>query len=919
MPQGQVTSVPVDGLTTRQRRNRPLLVVHTGEMKGKSTAAFGLALRGWSQGWSIGVFQFVKSAKWKVGEEAAFRALGRVHAETGEGGPVEWHKMGEGWSWARKAGTEADHAAQAAEGWAEIRRRIEAQTHEMYVLDEFTYPMKWGWVDVARGRRRARPPRRPPARDHDRPGRGARAGGRRRPRHGDHQDQASDGRRARRASGASSGDESAMEYTRLGATGLSGVADLPRHDELRLVRVAGVGARPRRVPPARPQRRRRRGDLLRHRRHVLARRVSEEVTGTLLREFFAAPRRLRARDQGVQPHVGRPERPGPVPQAHPGLASTPRCGGWAPTTSTSTRSTAGTRTRRSRRRWRRCTTSCGPGKARYIGASSMYAWQFAKAQHVADLGGWTRFVCMQDHYNLLYREEEREMHPLCLDQGVGVIPWSPLARGRLARRPAGGAAPPAARHRHDRRPRCTPTPTTRSCTRSRTSPRPAGCAPAQVALAWVLHREAVHARRSSGRRSRATSRTRSRRVDVELDDDEIAALEAPYVPHPVLGPRVTRRRALVVARARLRVERQDDGGHRAHGRAAPPRHRRGAVQGRPGLHRPRLPHARRGPARAQPRPGAGRGRPDRPAGPARRGRGGGRGRRGRDGAVRRAAGRRRTGRRRRSPGCSGRRSCWSSTPAGSRAASPRCCTASVPSTPRSALAGVVLNRVGQPAARGGAARGRAEVGLPVLGALPRRDALAVPSRHLGLVTAAEHGAAATRGGGRDGRAGGRARRPRRGDGAGPPAAAGPAWPPEVVTTRPTADGSARGRRRARAARRSAGARAAGGRGRSAGPAFTFGYAEHVELLAAAGAEVVVVDPLRDEALPPGHGRARAARRLPRGARRGARGQRRHCAPRCAALAASGAPVHAECGGLLYLCADPRRRADVRGAARRARR
>ena len=148
MPQGQVTSVPVDGLTTRQRRNRPLLVVHTGAMKGKSTAAFGLALRGWNQGWSIGVFQFVKSAKWKVGEEAAFRALGRLHAETGEGGPVEWHKMGEGWSWARKAGTEADHAAQAAEGWAEIRRRIEAQTHQMYVLDEFTYPMKWGWVDV---------------------------------------------------------------------------------------------------------------------------------------------------------------------------------------------------------------------------------------------------------------------------------------------------------------------------------------------------------------------------------------------------------------------------------------------------------------------------------------------------------------------------------------------------------------------------------------------------------------------------------------------------------------------------------------------------------------------------------------------------------------------------------------------------
>ena len=111
MPQGQVTTTPDDGLTTRQRRNRPLVVVHTGEMKGKSTAAFGLALRGWNQGWSIAVFQFVKSAKWKVGEEEAFRALGRVHEEHGTGGPVEWHKMGQGWSWARKQGSEQDHAA----------------------------------------------------------------------------------------------------------------------------------------------------------------------------------------------------------------------------------------------------------------------------------------------------------------------------------------------------------------------------------------------------------------------------------------------------------------------------------------------------------------------------------------------------------------------------------------------------------------------------------------------------------------------------------------------------------------------------------------------------------------------------------------------------------------------------------------
>src|SRR5512142_3240989 len=148
MPQGKPTEVPDDGLTTRQRRSRPLVIVHTGEMKGKSTAAFGLALRGWNQGWPIGVFQFVKSAKWKVGEEAALRALGRVHAETGEGGPVTWHRMGEGWSWIQRAGTEGDHAADAREGWEQIKRDLATETYGLYVLDEVTYPMTWGWVDV---------------------------------------------------------------------------------------------------------------------------------------------------------------------------------------------------------------------------------------------------------------------------------------------------------------------------------------------------------------------------------------------------------------------------------------------------------------------------------------------------------------------------------------------------------------------------------------------------------------------------------------------------------------------------------------------------------------------------------------------------------------------------------------------------
>jgi cob(I)alamin adenosyltransferase len=151
MPQGRPITVPDDGLTTRSRRNAPLLAVHTGAGKGKSTAAFGMALRAWNSGFDIAVFQFVKSARWKVGEEAAFRELGRLHDQQGIGGPVEWHKMGAGWSWSRKPradGTERDHAAAAAAGWAEIARRLSEQRHDFYLLDEFTYPMKWGWVDV---------------------------------------------------------------------------------------------------------------------------------------------------------------------------------------------------------------------------------------------------------------------------------------------------------------------------------------------------------------------------------------------------------------------------------------------------------------------------------------------------------------------------------------------------------------------------------------------------------------------------------------------------------------------------------------------------------------------------------------------------------------------------------------------------
>ncbi|MFC8129301.1 cob(I)yrinic acid a,c-diamide adenosyltransferase [Streptomyces sp. NPDC057302] len=147
MPQGQPNVVPDDGLTTRQRRNRPLVMVHTGIGKGKSTAAFGMALRAWNQGWPIGVFQFVKSAKWKVGEENALKVLGA----SDEGGPVDWHKMGEGWSWIQRAPAEGEpsHEDKAREGWEQVKRDLAAETYSLYVLDEFAYLLHWGWIDVA--------------------------------------------------------------------------------------------------------------------------------------------------------------------------------------------------------------------------------------------------------------------------------------------------------------------------------------------------------------------------------------------------------------------------------------------------------------------------------------------------------------------------------------------------------------------------------------------------------------------------------------------------------------------------------------------------------------------------------------------------------------------------------------------------
>ena len=135
------------------------------------------------------------------------------------------------------------------------------------------------------------------------------------------------------------------------------------------------------------------------------------------------------------------------------------------------------------------------GKARYIGASSMFAWQFAKAQHVAEPHGWTRFVSMQNHYNLVYREEEREMLPLCVDQGVGVIPWSPLARGVLAGNRTRGGERLTTRADTDQFTDYLYNQPTDFDVVERVAEVAAerGVPPAQVALAWLLHKPAVTA------------------------------------------------------------------------------------------------------------------------------------------------------------------------------------------------------------------------------------------------------------------------------------------------------------------------------------------------------------------------------------------------------------------------------------------
>ncbi|MCW3038422.1 MAG: alcohol dehydrogenase [Solirubrobacterales bacterium] len=171
------------------------------------------------------------------------------------------------------------------------------------------------------------------------------------------------------------------------------------------------------------------------------------------------------------------------------------------------------------------------GKARYLGASSMWAWQFAKALFTADLHGWTRFVSMQDHYNLLYREEEREMLGLCADQGIGVIPWSPLARGRLTR----DWDAETARSDTDEFGRTLYRPEDQAIVERVAEVAEARGVPrAQVALAWVLRNPVVTAP-IVGATKPLHLKDAVAATELQLTDDEVARLEEPYEPHPVAG------------------------------------------------------------------------------------------------------------------------------------------------------------------------------------------------------------------------------------------------------------------------------------------------------------------------------------------------------------------------------------------------
>ena len=176
------------------------------------------------------------------------------------------------------------------------------------------------------------------------------------------------------------------------------------------------------------------------------------------------------------------------------------------------------------------------GKARYVGASSMFAWQFATMLRAAERRGWTRFVTMQNHYNLIYREEEREMIPLCIDEGIGVIPWSPLARGFLAgnrTREKGGQTSRSTSDDYAHQMYYTDADFD-VVDRVVALARRRGVQPAQIALAWILHRPGVSAPIVGATKMEQLDQAIDA-IDITLDAEEMKFLEEPYRPHAILG------------------------------------------------------------------------------------------------------------------------------------------------------------------------------------------------------------------------------------------------------------------------------------------------------------------------------------------------------------------------------------------------
>jgi len=176
------------------------------------------------------------------------------------------------------------------------------------------------------------------------------------------------------------------------------------------------------------------------------------------------------------------------------------------------------------------------GKARYIGASSMYAWQFAKALHTSEKHGWTRFVSMQDHYNLVYREEEREMIPLCLDEGIGLIPWSPMARGFFAgdRKPGGGGETVRAQGDAFADELYFRDEDFKVAERVQEVAKARGVTGPQIALAWLLNKPHISAPIIGASKMDHLNQAIAA-LEIKLSDEEVKRLEESYQPHPILG------------------------------------------------------------------------------------------------------------------------------------------------------------------------------------------------------------------------------------------------------------------------------------------------------------------------------------------------------------------------------------------------